>query len=104
MATKWNLVTCLTGTSYEKLQVYHRWMAWIMCRCSTRFDMLTADILALIHTFPFIILDIKRGEMQAKMREHWYTFSGVICLVPMTLLMALSFACIRNRAYEIFKG
>lgn len=31
LATKWNLITCLTGVSHEKLQVFHRWMGWIMC-------------------------------------------------------------------------
>ena len=62
------------------------------------------DVLSLIHTFPFIILDIKRGEMELNMREDFATVSGVICLVPMTLLVSLSIGPIRNFAYEIFKG
>lgn len=62
------------------------------------------DILALIHTFPFIIVDRKQGMMDMIMQSDWYTVSGIICLVPQTLLVSLSIAPIRNRAYELFKG
>jgi hypothetical protein len=62
------------------------------------------DVLALIHTFPFIIVDRKLGMMDMIMQTDWYTVSGIITLVPQTLLVSLSIAPIRNRAYELFKG
>ena len=30
-ATKVNLIGMFTGFSHYKLQVYHRWTAWVMC-------------------------------------------------------------------------
>ena len=35
-ATKWNIITLLTGVSHEKIQVYHHWTAWIMCQSTSR--------------------------------------------------------------------
>lgn len=116
-ASKWNFVTVLTGVSHEKLQVYHRWSGWIMCNSilgiiETSVIELTrelgtwlssTDVLALVHTFPFIIVDIKGGIMQETWRTDWYTVSGVMCLVPQTGLVLLSIASIRNRFYETFK-
>ena len=113
LATKWNLITCLTGVSHEKLQVFHRWMGWIMCAPSSPLPVYAlqtmrgtdaTDVLALIHTFPFIIVDRKLGMMDMIMQTDWYTVSGIITLVPQTLLVSLSIAPIRNRAYELFKG
>ena len=63
-----------------------------------------ADVLALIHTFPFIVVDFQTGSMGMVMKSDWYTVSGIICLVPQTLLVSLSLAPIRNRAYELCKG
>ena len=31
LATKVNYIGTITGFSHEKLQVFHRWCAWIMC-------------------------------------------------------------------------
>ena len=62
------------------------------------------DVLALIHTFPFIVVDFQSGMMDMYMKTDWYTVSGIITLVPQTLLVSLSIAPIRNRAYELFKG
>jgi hypothetical protein len=31
LSTKINYIALLTGTSHEKLQVFHRWLAVIMC-------------------------------------------------------------------------
>ncbi|WVQ77275.1 hypothetical protein IAR50_006959 [Cryptococcus sp. DSM 104548] len=91
-ATKWNPITILTGVSHERLQVYHRWSGWIMY------------VLALIHTFPFIVVDIEMGMMVETWQTDFYTFSGVICLIPQTVLVLFSIGVIRDRFYETFKS
>jgi ferric-chelate reductase len=48
-AFKWNFVTFITGVTHEKLQVFHRWTSWAMF------------VLALVHTFPFIVYHIWKG-------------------------------------------
>ncbi|KAI5475398.1 hypothetical protein MNV49_001466 [Pseudohyphozyma bogoriensis] len=92
LATKWNFITVLTGVSHEKLQVYHRWSGWIMY------------VLALMHTFPFIIQDIQTGTMEEEWATDWFVWSGVLALVPQTFLVTASIGCIRNRFYETFKS
>ena len=37
LGTKFNLIGMVTGVSHEKLQVYHRWTAWIMCAFAISF-------------------------------------------------------------------
>ncbi|KAK6412656.1 hypothetical protein LTR95_017942, partial [Oleoguttula sp. CCFEE 5521] len=50
-AGKSNFVTAVTGVSHEKLQVYHRWISYAFF------------VTALVHTFPFIVYNIKTGQM-----------------------------------------
>jgi hypothetical protein len=63
-----------------------------------------SDILASIHTFPFIIVDIQAGIMVETWHTDFYTYSGVICLVPQTVLVLFSIGAIRDRYYETFKS
>jgi hypothetical protein len=49
LSAKQNLITFLTGVSHEKLQVFHQWTAYAML------------ILALVHTFPFVVYHIWLG-------------------------------------------
>ncbi|KAJ6605137.1 ferric reductase NAD binding domain-containing protein [Mycena sp. CBHHK59/15] len=90
-ATKVNLVSILTGTSHEKLQVYHRWAAVFMY------------ITSLVHTFPFIVDEIKMGTMWTSWYEYSFYWTGVAALVPQTYLVALSWGIFRNPYYEFFK-
>ncbi|KAJ7116706.1 FAD-binding domain-containing protein [Mycena epipterygia] len=90
-ATKVNFVGLLTGTSHEKLQVFHRWSAVFMY------------ITSLVHTFPFIINDIRMGTMMSSYATSPFYWSGIAALVPQTYLIALSWGIFRNRYYEIFK-
>lgn len=50
-AGKSNFITLLTGVSHERLQVFHRWISYAMY------------VLALIHTFPFIVFHVWKGDM-----------------------------------------
>ncbi|KAF8182192.1 hypothetical protein K438DRAFT_1975729 [Mycena galopus ATCC 62051] len=90
-ATKINFVGLLTGTSHEKLQVFHRWSAVFMY------------IASLVHTFPFIINNIRMGMMEVQYNTSPFYWSGIAALVPQTYLIALSWGIFRNPYYEIFK-
>ncbi|KAL9105994.1 MAG: hypothetical protein Q9227_008902 [Pyrenula ochraceoflavens] len=56
-ATKANWITLLTGVTHEKLQVFHRWISYAFF------------ILALLHTFPFIVYHIRHHDMVAQVTE-----------------------------------
>ncbi|KAI0769659.1 ferric reductase NAD binding domain-containing protein [Trametes elegans] len=90
-ATKVNLIGMFTGVSHEKLQVYHRWTAWIMY------------ITSLIHTFPFIVQEMRAGTMHKDWTTTSWYWTGVAALIPQTWLVFMSWGPIRNRYYETFK-
>ena len=50
-ASKANWITLLTGVTHEKLQVFHRWISYAFL------------ILALMHTFPFIVSQVRIKAM-----------------------------------------
>ncbi|KAL0575238.1 hypothetical protein V5O48_006729 [Marasmius crinis-equi] len=89
-ATKVNFITMLTGTSHEKLQVFHRWSALVMY------------ITSLVHTFPFVVQAFQLDEMEIQWKTNWY-WTGVAALVPQTYLVFLSWGLFRNKYYETFK-
>ncbi|OCL14468.1 ferric-chelate reductase [Glonium stellatum] len=91
IASKVNLVTIITGVSHEKLQVFHRWISWAMF------------VLALIHTFPFVVFHIWKGDMTAQYKISVVYWTGVAALIPQTWLTFMSIGPIRNRFYELFK-
>ncbi|KAF5374359.1 hypothetical protein D9758_004713 [Tetrapyrgos nigripes] len=90
-STKVNFIGLLTGTSHEKLQVFHRWSATFMY------------ITSLVHTFPFIVMSIRHGEMVETWKTDNFYWTGVVALVPQTWLVFMSWGFIRNRYYETFK-
>lgn len=61
-----------------------------------------ADALALIHTFPFIVIDIRMGMIMHRWRTSFQYGTGVAALIPQTFLVTASIAAIRNRYYETF--
>lgn len=61
-------------------------------------------ILALIHTFPFIVVDFKYGTMHSRWHGSYEYWSGVAALVPNTFLVTMSIGVIRNKYYETFKS
>ncbi|KAL1716034.1 hypothetical protein EV715DRAFT_275354 [Schizophyllum commune] len=91
-ATKVNFVGMLTGVSHERLQVFHRWSAVLMY------------IPSLVHTFPFIVMNIREGTMVKNWETSVFYWTGVAALVPQTYLVFLSWGVFRNRYYEIFKN
>ncbi|THV08009.1 hypothetical protein K435DRAFT_642878 [Dendrothele bispora CBS 962.96] len=90
-STKVNWIGLLTGTSHEKLQVFHRWSATIMY------------ITSLVHTFPFIVVSIRHGEMELNWETGTFYWTGVAALVPQTWLIFMSWGFFRNKYYETFK-
>lgn len=60
-------------------------------------------VLALVHTFPFIIMSIRKGEMMLNWNTSVFYWTGVAALIPMAWLNIMSIGPIRNRFYESFK-
>ncbi|KAF9888879.1 hypothetical protein FE257_008249 [Aspergillus nanangensis] len=92
LSAKANLISALTGVSHEKLQIFHHWTSYAMF------------VLALVHTFPFIIYHIDQGDMVSKWKSDLTYWTGVAALVPQTYLTVMSLPSIRNRFYEFFKA
>ncbi|KAK1142280.1 hypothetical protein N8T08_008025 [Aspergillus melleus] len=92
LSTKANLISALTGVSHEKLQVFHHWTSYAMF------------VLALIHTFPFIIFHIWKGDMVKQYNTSIAYWTGVVALIFQTYLTVMSLPSIRNRYYEFFKA
>lgn len=63
LSGKANIITVLTGVGHEKLNVIHRWVAW-MCFA-----------LSLVHTIPFIVAPLRDGGYRA-LHEQFYSPGG----------------------------
>ena len=61
-------------------------------------------VLALVHTFPFIINEINMGMMEETWRTSGIYASGVAALIPQAYLTFFSIGPLRNRYYEFFKA
>ncbi|KAL4965311.1 ferric reductase family protein [Aspergillus stella-maris] len=92
LGTKANLITALTGVPHERLQVYHHWTSYAMF------------VLALVHTFPFIVYNISQGSMMSEWRTSVCYWTGVAALICQAYLTFMSLPAIRNRYYELFKS
>ncbi|EHK21979.1 uncharacterized protein TRIVIDRAFT_230771 [Trichoderma virens Gv29-8] len=92
-ASKSNWITLITGVSHEKLQVFHRWISYAFF------------LLALMHTFPFIVYHIRFGDMvmQFEMGLIFY-WTGIVALIFQAWLTFASHSVIRNLGYEFFKA
>ncbi|KAK7035487.1 Ferric/cupric reductase transmembrane component 7 [Paramarasmius palmivorus] len=93
-AGKVNFITMLTGLGHEKLNVFHRWTAYLML------------YLAVIHTIPFIVQPLREGGA-AFLRERWYRagsleYNGTPALGMLAGLAILSLPPLRRLAYEVF--
>ncbi|EME77873.1 uncharacterized protein MYCFIDRAFT_50576 [Pseudocercospora fijiensis CIRAD86] len=90
-AGKSNFVTAVTGVSHEKLQVFHRWISYAFL------------VTALIHTFPFIVYNIKTGTMKESWDTLVFYWTGVVALIAQAWLTFASFGPLRTLCYEWFK-
>ncbi|KAI9686828.1 MAG: hypothetical protein M1820_010535 [Bogoriella megaspora] len=96
MSMKANFVSMLTGIGHERLNVLHRWGAYI---CLT---------LSLLHAIPFYIQKLRDPAGYAVYRAYFntngiYIFgTGFAALAPLIFLCLHSLATLRHRAYELF--
>ncbi|KAL6238514.1 hypothetical protein BDW75DRAFT_201480 [Aspergillus navahoensis] len=92
LGAKANLVSALTGVPHERLQIFHQWTSYAMF------------VLALVHTFPFIVYNISKGQMVSEWKSSVVYWTGVVALVAQAYLTFMSLPSIRNRYYEFFKA
>lgn len=83
LAAKENPITLLTRVPYEKLISFHKCVAWAMY------------ILALVHTFPFIIHHVWKGDMYETWKTDVFYWTGVVALSALTWLQFMSTGFIR---------
>ncbi|OBT68013.1 hypothetical protein VE03_01560 [Pseudogymnoascus sp. 23342-1-I1] len=93
-ATKTSWITLLTGVSHEKLQLFHRWTSYAFF------------LLALMHTFPFIVYHIRFHDMvmEVTMNSTIFYWTGIVALIFQAWLTFASHSVIRNLGYEFFKA
>ncbi|KAF3072753.1 Ferric/cupric reductase transmembrane component 7 [Trichoderma lentiforme] len=83
-ASKSNWITLFTGVSYERLQVFHRWISYAFF------------VLALMHTFPFIVYHIRFNDMQHHFSSNLvFYWTGIVALIFQAWLTFASHSTIR---------
>ncbi|KAL1302227.1 hypothetical protein AAFC00_002652 [Neodothiora populina] len=96
LSMKANVITMITGIHHERLNVLHRWLAYICL------------VLSLIHTVPFYITPVwDDGGLSVfrtifpKNGQYIYG-TGIACLVPLIFLCLHSLPPLRRGMYELF--
>ncbi|RDL41384.1 uncharacterized protein BP5553_01363 [Venustampulla echinocandica] len=84
LGTKASMIASLTGVSHERLIVFHNWVGWAMM------------FLGLIHTFPFIIFHVWKGDMMLQWRTSVVYWTGVVALIAQAHLTFMSIPMIRD--------
>ena len=83
-ASKTNWITLFTGVSHERLQVFHRWISYAFF------------ILALLHTFPFIVYHIRWHDMEYHFASNLiFYWTGIVALIFQAWLTFASHSTIR---------
>ncbi|KAG9677218.1 putative FRE ferric reductase-like transmembrane component, partial [Aureobasidium melanogenum] len=96
LSMKANLISFLTGIGHERLNVLHRWLAYLCL------------LLSLIHTIPFYVTPIWSdgglGVFQSAFGNSGvYVYgSGIAALVPLIFLCLHSLPPLRRKMYELF--
>ncbi|KAK5745968.1 hypothetical protein LTR17_001098 [Elasticomyces elasticus] len=90
-AGKSNFITAVTGVSHERLQVFHRWISYAFF------------ITALLHTFPFIVYNIRTHQMVMQWNTNFDYWTGVVALLAQAWLTFASLGPLRTISYEFFK-
>lgn len=92
LPSKANMIASITGVSHERLIIFHNWVGWAMF------------VLALIHTFPFIVFHVWKGDMVNSWNTGVVYWTGVVALIAQAYLQVFSLRAIRDRFYEFFKA
>ncbi|KAH8695051.1 putative metalloreductase transmembrane component [Talaromyces proteolyticus] len=98
LGTKPNVLALATGIGHERLNVLHRWLAYLCLFAS------------LIHMIPFYVTPVWEDGAYAIFQQalvpqgvNMYIYgSGVAAFVPLAVLCIHSHTYIRSRAYELF--
>jgi predicted ferric reductase len=96
LAMKVNFVSFLTGLGHERLNVFHRWSAYLCL------------LLSLIHTIPFFVQKINDPVGYATFTTYFNTHgvyifaTGFAALAPLIFLCVHSLPILRRMAYELF--
>lgn len=95
LSMKANFITMLTGIGHERLNVLHRWAAYICL------------FLSLVHTVPFYVTPIwDQGGLhvfKTYFTGQTYIYgTGVAALVPLIVLCLHSLPFLRSAFYELF--
>ncbi len=95
LSMKSNLITLMTGIGHERLNVLHRWAAYICL------------MLSLVHTIPFYVTPASDqagfATFQSYFSGQYYIYgTGLAALVPLIVLCLHSLPILRAYAYEVF--
>lgn len=92
LSGKFNMITLLTGISYEKLNVFHQ------------FTGVASFVLAIVHTIPFIQQALAEGGFSnLKVSfQSLYFYSGIPPLILMAFLTLGGLSIVRKYWYEAF--
>lgn len=93
LSGKSNMISLLTGISYEKLNVFHKYVG------------VATFVLSVIHTIPFIYQDLQEGgasHLHTLFVTDFAYYSGLPPLILLGILCMLSKAWFRNLFYEGF--
>lgn len=96
LSMKANFITMITGIGHERLNVLHRWAAYICL------------VLSVIHTVPFYVTPIwEKGARhvfeQYFSQSGFYAYgTGLAALVPLCFLCVHSMGYFRHKMYELF--
>ncbi|CCE81393.1 Piso0_001293 [Millerozyma farinosa CBS 7064] len=93
LSGKSNMITLVTGVSYEKLNKFHQYVG------------LVAFVFGIVHTIPFIYQNLREGgspNLHKNFVGDFYYYSGIPPLILLGLLCILSKAWFRKYMYEWF--
>ncbi|KAF2464908.1 uncharacterized protein BDR25DRAFT_271145 [Lindgomyces ingoldianus] len=96
LSMKANIITLITGIGHERLNVLHRWAAYLCL------------FLSIIHTVPFYITPVwdeggRAVFLSLFAHEGFYAYgTGIAALVPLAFLCIHSLSFLRHWMYELF--
>jgi Ferric reductase like transmembrane component len=83
LGSKENPISWLTRIPHDQLMIFHRWVSWAMF------------VLALVHTFPFIIYRTLKGDLYEEWKSEVFWWSGVVAILAQAWLQFMSIDWIR---------